>query len=94
MPSSSEGPAGSAGCSKSVSGSGSATRTVTLSGCQGPGAVSISISYRRNFKASNSALNRSQNSFEVSGLTNSSKFIFHFREEFFETKNETVKYSL
>lgn len=34
---------GSAGCMKSVSGSGAATRTVTLSGCQGPGAVSISI---------------------------------------------------
>ncbi|NUN05282.1 MAG: alpha/beta hydrolase, partial [Bdellovibrio sp.] len=34
---------GAAGCTKSVSGSGSATRTVTLAGCQGPGAVSISI---------------------------------------------------
>ncbi len=35
---------GAVGCTKSVSGTGSATRTVTLSGCQGPGAVSISIS--------------------------------------------------
>lgn len=34
---------GSTGCTKSVSGSGSSVRTVTLSGCQGPGAVAISI---------------------------------------------------
>ena len=35
---------GSAGCTKSVSGSGNVSRTVTLSGCSGRGAVAISIS--------------------------------------------------